>query len=251
MDIIFGAVKGVYGPQNTPMLCFLKVRFVSVLDATCWARQCHTNNILLIVHPIAKNQESTRRRPLSDGYFFARVDYKQDIVSVGNAKVDNGARQLKIMCCCRYRSAAAAATATPVLPPLLPLLTQRQQRRQHRRSSLQALGWWRCHHCWWCCFCFLFLFLFLLLHANGVVVSHLFLAMDIGVTASSVAAAVNLSAVVPWVETKMPSTTTTVVTTNETHHGMPSTLPSNPSPREGEGKGNEGKDGGHCCNSWW
>ncbi len=34
----------------------------------------------------------------------------------------NRARQLKIMFCCCYRSAAAAATATPMLPPLLPLL---------------------------------------------------------------------------------------------------------------------------------
>ncbi len=54
----------------------------------------------------------------------------------GNARVDNGARQLKIMCCHCFRSAAAAATTTPVLLPLLPLLTQRQQRRQHGRSCL-------------------------------------------------------------------------------------------------------------------
>jgi hypothetical protein len=72
------------------------------------------------------------------GIFLARADYKRDIVSVGDARVDNGARQLKIICCRRYRSAAAAATATPVLPPLLPLLMQRQQRQQHGRSCLQA-----------------------------------------------------------------------------------------------------------------
>ncbi len=31
----------------------------------------------------------------------------------------------------------------------------------------------------------------------------------------------------------------------------PSTLPSNPCPREGKGKGNEGKDGGHHRRRWW
>jgi hypothetical protein len=60
------------------------------------------------------------------------------------------------------------------------------------------------------------------LHDDGVVVSHLFPAVDIGVTGSSVAEAVFLGAVVPWVETKMAPTTTTVATTNETRHGTPS-----------------------------
>jgi hypothetical protein len=46
-------------------------------------------------------------------------------------------------------------------------------------------------------FCFLFLFMFLLLYTNGVVVTHLFPAVDIGVTAMSVAAAIVLGAVVP------------------------------------------------------
>ncbi len=69
---------------------------------------------------------------------------------------------------------------------------------------------------------------------------------DIGVTALSVAAAVVLGAIIQQVETKM-APTTTVVTTNEMRHGMPSTLPSNPCPREGEGKGDEGKGGDcHC-----
>ncbi len=54
----------------------------------------------------------------------------------GNARVNNGARQLKIRCCHCFRSAAAAATTTPVLPLLLPLLMQRQQRQQHKHSCL-------------------------------------------------------------------------------------------------------------------
>jgi hypothetical protein len=81
-------------------------------------------------------------------------------------------------------------------------------------------------------FLFLFLFLFLLLHADGFVVSHLFPAADIGVTASSI-----LGTIVPQAETKMVPTATTMATTNKTLHGAPSTLPSNPCPREGEGKG--------------
>jgi hypothetical protein len=51
-------------------------------------------------------------------------------------------------------------------------------------------------------FLFLFLLLFLLLHANGVVVFHLFPAAGINVTALSVAAAAVLRTVVPRVETK-------------------------------------------------
>jgi hypothetical protein len=72
-------------------------------------------------------------------------------------------------------------------------------------------------------------------------------------TASSVAAAVVLGAIVPRVETKMIPMTTTVTTMNETCHGAPSTLPSNLCPREGKGKseGNEGKDGGHRCGRQW
>jgi hypothetical protein len=53
-------------------------------------------------------------------------------------------------------------------------------------------------------------------------------------TASSVAAVVFLSAVVPRAETKEP-TTTTAVTMNEACHDEPSTPPSDPHPREGEG----------------
>jgi hypothetical protein len=37
---------------------------------------------------------------------------------------------------------------------------------------------------------------------------------------------------------------TTVVMTNETRHGVPSTPPFDPRPREG--KGDEGKDSGRC-----
>ncbi len=92
--------------------------------------------------------------------------------------------------------------------------------------------------------------MFLLLHADGVLVSHLFPAVDIGITASSVAAAVVLGAIVPQVETKMASTTMTMAMKNEMHHDAPSTLPSDPCPREGKGKGNEGKDGGHRCRGW-
>ncbi len=99
----------------------------------------------------------------------------------------------------------------------------------------------------------LLLFLFLLLHANGVVVSYLFPAMDIGVTASYVAVAVVLGAILPQVENKMAPITMTVTTTNEMHHGAPSTLPSDPHPREGEGEGegNKGKGGGYCRGRQW
>ncbi len=91
----------------------------------------------------------------------------------------------------------------------------------------------------------------MVLHANGVVVSHLFLATDICMEALSVAVAVNLGDVVLQAETKMVPTTKTVATTKETHHGAPSTLPSNPCPREGKSKGNEGKGGGHCYGRRW
>ncbi len=90
-----------------------------------------------------------------------------------------------------------------------------------------------------------------MLHADGVVVSHPFPAGDIGITASSVAGAVVLGAVIPQVETKMVPTTTTMTTTNETRHGAPSTPPSNPCPREGKGKGNEGESGRHCRGRQW
>ncbi len=78
-------------------------------------------------------------------------------------------------------------------------------------------------------------------------VFHLFPAVDIGMMTSSVTAAVVLGAHVPQVETKMAPTRMTIVTTNETHHGMPSTLPSSPCLREGKGESNEGEGGGCCC----
>jgi hypothetical protein len=80
---------------------------------------------------------------------------------------------------------------------------------------------------------------------------HLFPAADIGVTASSVAAAVVLGAVIPRMETKMAPTTATVVTTNETRHVAPSTPPSDPRPRESEGEGDEGKGGGRHRGRRW
>jgi hypothetical protein len=86
-----------------------------------------------------------------------------------------------------------------------------------------------------------------LLHADGVMVSHLFPAVYIGVTASSVAAAIVFSTIVLQVETKMASMTMTVAMTNKTRHGAPSTPQSDPYPREGKGKGNEGKDGCRHC----
>jgi hypothetical protein len=92
---------------------------------------------------------------------------------------------------------------------------------------------------------------FLLLHANEVMVSHLFPAVDIGVTALSVAMAIDLGAVIPWVEIKMMPMTMTMATTNETHHGTPSTPPYDPCPKDNKGKGNEGKVCGHCHNSCW
>ena len=56
----------------------------------------------------------------------------------------------------------------------------------------------------------------------------------IGMTALSVAAVVFLGAVVPRAEMKEP-TTTTAVTMNDARRDEPSTPPSNPRPREGEG----------------
>jgi hypothetical protein len=100
-------------------------------------------------------------------------------------------------------------------------------------------------------FLFLFLFLFLLLHANGFMVSHLFPVTDISVMASSVTMAILLDPVIPPVETKMVPTTRTMATMNEMHHRAPSTLPSDPHPREGKGKGNEGKDGSHHHGRQW
>ena len=100
-------------------------------------------------------------------------------------------------------------------------------------------------------FLFLFLFLFLLLHANGVMVSHLFPAADIGLTASSVAAAVVLGTSVPRVETKMAPPTTTMATTNEMCHSTPSIPSSNPRLREGEGEGDEGEGGGRRHGRRW
>ncbi len=77
------------------------------------------------------------------------------------------------------------------------------------------------------------------------------MAADIGVMASSVAAAIDLGAIVPRVETKMAPTTTTMATTNKTHHGAPSTPPSNPRPREGKGKGDEGEGDGPRRGRQW
>jgi hypothetical protein len=64
-------------------------------------------------------------------------------------------------------------------------------------------------------------------------VFHLFLAKDISVMASSVATAIVLGAVVPQAETKMTLMMTTVATMNKTHHGAPSTPPSDPCLRVG------------------
>jgi hypothetical protein len=98
----------------------------------------------------------------------------------------------------------------------------------------------------------LFLFLFLLLHTNGVMVSHLFPAVDIGVTALSVIVATVLGAVVPRVKTKMAPMMTTLATIDETCHSTLFTPPSDPCPREGMGKeANEGKGGGCCYGRWW
>ncbi len=68
-------------------------------------------------------------------------------------------------------------------------------------------------------FLFWFWFLILLLHADGVVVSHLFLAVDIGITALSITAAIVLGAIVPREETNMAPTTTTMVMMNKMHYG--------------------------------
>jgi hypothetical protein len=81
--------------------------------------------------------------------------------------------------------------------------------------------------------------------------SYLFPAVDMGVMASSVTAAIVLSPIVLQVETKMAPTTTTMAMTNKMHHSVPSTLPSNPCLRENKGKGDKGKDGGHCHGRQW
>ncbi len=90
-----------------------------------------------------------------------------------------------------------------------------------------------------------------MLHTDRVVVPHLFLATDIGMTASSVATAIVLGTIVLQVETKMAQITTTVATKNEMRHSAPSIPPSNPCLEEGKGKGNEGEGGGHCRGRWW
>ncbi len=89
--------------------------------------------------------------------------------------------------------------------------------------------------------------MFLLLHADGVAVSYLIPAADIGMTALSVAVAVVLGAVVPQVETKMAPMTTMMMMMIEAHHGAPSNPPSNPCLREGKGEGDEDKGGGSHC----
>jgi hypothetical protein len=88
--------------------------------------------------------------------------------------------------------------------------------------------------------------LFSLLHANGMLVSQLF-------TALSVAVGIVLGAEVLQAETKMVPTMMTLMMTNKTYHGAPSTPPSNPCPREGEGKGkvDEIEGGGPCRGRWW
>jgi hypothetical protein len=83
------------------------------------------------------------------------------------------------------------------------------------------------------------------------VVSHLFQAADNGVLALVVAAAVILGAGVLRVETKMAPTMTTRAKPKEMCHITPSNPLSNPCLREGKGKGNQGKDGGHCRRRWW
>jgi hypothetical protein len=94
-------------------------------------------------------------------------------------------------------------------------------------------------------------YLLFLLHIDGVVVSHFFPAADIGVTASSDATAIVLGTVVPKVVTKMAPTTMAMATMCELHHSMPSTLSSNPHPREGMGEGYKSKGGSHCCGRQW
>jgi hypothetical protein len=91
----------------------------------------------------------------------------------------------------------------------------------------------------------------LLLHADRVVLSYIFPATDIGVTALSNTAAIILGTIFLRIETKLAPTTKTVAITNETRNGMPSNLPSDPCPREGKGKGNESKGGGHHRGRGW
>jgi hypothetical protein len=96
--------------------------------------------------------------------------------------------------------------------------------------------------------------LFLLLHADRfLVVFHLFPAVDISMTALSVAVAIILGAVVMQAETKIAPTTITMGTMNKTRHGAPSTPLSDPCPREGKGecKVDEGNGGGCCRGRWW
>ncbi len=141
-----------------------------------------------------------------------------------------------------------------MLPLLLPLLTQRQQWQQHGVAVCRCRGGDVATTVVDFDFVFvLFWFWFLLLHADGVVVSPLFPAADIGVSASSVTAAVVLGAVIPRVETKMVPMKATVATTNETPHRTPSTLLSDSHPREGKGKGkdDDGEGGGRRRGRRW
>jgi hypothetical protein len=96
---------------------------------------------------------------------------------------------------------------------------------------------------------FLVLFLFLFLHAYGVMVSHLFPAVDISKTALFVGVAAILGTVVPQVETKIAPLTTTMAVMNEMHHCALSTLPSKPCLREGDG--DEGEGGGRHRGRQW
>jgi hypothetical protein len=66
-------------------------------------------------------------------------------------------------------------------------------------------------------------------------VSHLLLAADIVMAASSVTTAVFLGAIVTRAEMKTALTMTSKATMNEMHHGALSTLLSDLQPREGKG----------------
>jgi hypothetical protein len=99
---------------------------------------------------------------------------------------------------------------------------------------------------------FVFVFVFVLvLHTDGVVVSHVFPAADIGMMALSISVAIVHGAIVLLLETKMATMTMTVVRINEMHHGPPSTPLSDSRLREGKGEGNERKGYGRHCGRWW
>ncbi len=156
------------------------------------------------------------------------------------------------MCCRRYCSTAAAATTTSVLPPLLPLLTQRQQWQQHGIAVCRPRG---ADVATKLLILILFLFYF-----------SFCCSMPMGLccpTSSQLQ-------ILAWRPRLLPRLLSFVPSSREWRqswrqqqgpwrqwmrcilaHPPPCPPPSNPCPREGVGKGNEGEGGGCRCGIGW